>query len=63
MKKLLMCALSMVLFSALSVAQTTDKSDFKDARLVTLKGDSVSLSDYVGKGNYVLVDMWASTSM
>lgn len=34
--------------------------DFKDARLATMKGDSVSLSDYVGHHKYVLVDFWAS---
>lgn len=34
--------------------------DFKDAKLVTLQGEEVSLSDYVGKHKYVLVDFWAS---
>lgn len=63
MKKFLICALSLVMFSAISYAQKVGLSpDFKDARLVTLKGDSVSLSDYVGSGmsEYVLVDFWAS---
>ena len=35
-------------------------SDFKDATFVTIQGDSVKLSDYVGKYDYVLVDFWAS---
>lgn len=35
-------------------------ADFKDATLVTLQGDTVRLSDYVGHHKYVLVDFWAS---
>ena len=31
-----------------------------DVKGTTAEGDTVSLSDYVGKGDYVLVDMWAS---
>lgn len=34
--------------------------DFMDADLVTLGGDSIKLSDYVGRHKYVLVDFWAS---
>ena len=73
MKKILICALSTVLFSAYSYAgneisgepqkkakKELKSEDFKDARLLTLKGDSVSLSDYVGKHKYVLVDFWAT---
>lgn len=77
MKKFLICALSMVLFSTYSAAEssmlngnsvsvptqqnkTKMSPDFKDVRLATLAGDSVSLSDYVGKHKYVLVDFWAS---
>lgn len=33
---------------------------FKDIALVTLDGAETHLSDYIGKGNYVLVDFWAS---
>ena len=74
MKKFLLSALSVALFSVVSVANTIlpiepaqktegNKSlagDFKDAKLVTLQGDSVCLSDYVGKNKYVMVDFWAS---
>lgn len=72
MKKIFLCALSVVLFSMNSFANdraevvasmqqdATKGADFKDARLVTLAGDSVSLSDYVGKHKYVMVDFWAS---
>lgn len=70
MKKILFCVLSLMLvFGHISAGQnvevpenekTTLGADFKDARLVTLKGDSVSLSDYVGKHKYVMVDFWAS---
>ncbi len=31
-----------------------------DAALTTLKGEPVKLSDYIGHGDYVLVDFWAS---
>ena len=60
MKKLLLCVLSIVLFSTISFAQDSKEPDFKDARLATLKGDSISLSDYVGKHKFVLIDFWAS---
>ena len=73
MKKYLICALSAVLFSISGQAgnemsaapqkkakKELKSDDFKDARLVTLKGDSVYLSDYVGKHKYVMVDFWAS---
>ncbi len=33
---------------------------FKDATLTTLDGKSVMLSEYIGKGDYLLVDFWAS---
>lgn len=33
---------------------------FVDFKGTDIEGKSVSLSDYVGKGNYVLVDFWAS---
>ncbi len=33
---------------------------FTDFRLPTLSGDSLSLSDLVGKTDYVLIDFWAS---
>ncbi len=33
---------------------------FKDFEGLNVKGETVKLSDYVGKGKYVLVDFWAS---
>ena len=71
MKKLFFMALAMVLFAVHGMAEnngTTSQqgkterlgADFLDATLVTLKGDSVKLSDYVGHHKYVLVDFWAS---
>lgn len=33
---------------------------FTDLKAKTPKGDDIALSDYVGKGKYVLVDFWAS---
>lgn len=33
---------------------------FTDITLKDIKGNTVSLSDYVGKGKYVLIDFWAS---
>lgn len=33
---------------------------FKDIDLTTLDGQAVHLADYIGKGDYVLVDFWAS---
>lgn len=39
---------------------TAEGMPFTDFTVNTEDGGSVSLSDYVGKGNYVLVDFWAS---
>ena len=74
MKKIILMALTSVLFSIHSMAannttcvpQQKQKkvaalgNDFKDATLVTLQGDTVRLSDYVGHHKFVLVDFWAS---
>ncbi|MDE5561052.1 MAG: TlpA family protein disulfide reductase [Bacteroidaceae bacterium] len=77
MKRVLLCALSAVLFAAGCIAGNGESAnavsdrqnkvsvkvsgtDFKDASLVTIGGDSIKLSDYVGKYKYVLVDFWAS---
>ncbi len=54
-----MATLAVILFSAMGCAQNT-KQDFKDAVLLDMKGESVALSQYVGKHEYVLVDFWAS---
>lgn len=40
--------------------RTSEGNMFSDLDLVTFKGKSAKLSDYVGKGKYVLVDFWAS---
>lgn len=76
MKKLFISALFLLFFAGNATIFAVDNTgnstqgegfvseslatDFKDARLATLKGDSVSLSDYVGHHKYVLVDFWAS---
>lgn len=36
---------------------------FVDIKGVDEKGNAVSISDYLGKGNYVLIDLWASWCM
>lgn len=59
MKNLIATA-ALVLFSTFMCAQGDTQADFRDARLAKLDGDSVSLSGYVGKHDYVLVDFWAS---
>ena len=33
---------------------------FKEVKGTDVHGDSIALSDFIGKGNYVLIDMWAS---
>lgn len=58
--KNLIVMIALVLLSSTACARGEEKADFHDARLVTLKGDSVSLSEYVGHHEYVLVDFWAS---
>lgn len=40
--------------------ETSEGKMFKDFTVEDSDGKSVSLSDYVGKGRYVLVDFWAS---
>ena len=35
-------------------------SPYSDIKLLDQKGDTVMLADYVGKGNYVFIDFWAS---
>jgi thiol-disulfide isomerase/thioredoxin len=39
---------------------THDDITFENVQLVDMDGKIVSLSDYVGKGKYVLVDFWAT---
>ncbi len=41
-------------------AQTAEGKPFVDFTIEDSDGKTVSLSDYVGKGRYVLVDFWAS---
>lgn len=41
-------------------AKTAVGKPYADIKGTDINGNPVSLSDYVGKGNYVLVDMWAS---
>lgn len=43
-----------------SIRQTAEGKPFVDIKGRDLEGKDVALSDYVGKGNYVLMDMWAS---
>lgn len=40
--------------------RTAPGQPYVDVKGTTPEGEPVALSDYVGKGNYVLVDMWAS---
>ncbi|MCM1372925.1 MAG: TlpA family protein disulfide reductase [Bacteroides sp.] len=58
--KNLIATFVLTLFSAIGCAQNEKQAGFHDTRLVTLNGDSISLSEYVGKHDYVLVDFWAS---
>ena len=47
--------------ASLSAQQKTAVGQpYVDIKGTDINGNPVSLSDYVGKGNYVLVDMWAS---
>lgn len=43
-----------------ALANTAEGSMFKDFEGKNPEGNTVKLSDYVGKGKYVLVDFWAS---
>ena len=43
-----------------NLKKTAVGQPFTDFTVETEDGKKVSLSDYVGKGNYVLVDFWAS---
>lgn len=45
----------------LNIVQSTSEGEmFKDFTIEDSDGKTVSLSDYVGRGKYVLVDFWAS---
>ena len=57
MKRVLLTAL-LALFTATAFCQTNTEK-FKDFA-VTYEGKTQKLSDFVGKGKYVLVDFWAS---
>lgn len=43
-----------------AMEQTAEGKPFVDFTIETADGNKVSLSDYVGKGKYTLVDFWAS---
>ena len=43
-----------------TVRSSQPGSSFTDVHLSTIDGAEASLSDYIGKGQYVLVDFWAS---
>ncbi|MDL2256598.1 TlpA family protein disulfide reductase [Bacteroidales bacterium OttesenSCG-928-I14] len=43
-----------------NMKNTVVGNQFKDFASKDINGDTISLSDYVGKGNYVLLDFWAS---
>lgn len=68
MKKVLMMMLSL-LMAFPAVAQDENNEDpmqvlvgkrFIDVQLKDTQGSPRKLSEYVGKGNYVLIDFWAS---
>lgn len=44
----------------IKLKETAEGMPFKDFSVEQEDGTTVSLSDYVGKGNYVLADFWAS---
>lgn len=44
----------------IKLKETAEGMPFKDFTVMQTDGTEVSLSDYVGKGNYVLADFWAS---
>ena len=46
--------------SLISLNETSEGSKFVDFKGENAKGQPISLSDYVGKGKWVLVDFWAS---
>ena len=49
------------IISAIDIEKTTAKGQqYTDIKLPTIAGNSLSLSDLVGKTDYVLVDFWAS---
>ena len=43
-----------------AIKKTAEGMPFVDIKGKDAEGNPVALSDYVGKGNYVLLDMWAS---
>lgn len=43
-----------------ALEKTAEGKTFTDIKGIDLQGDSIALSDFIGKGNYVLMDIWAS---
>ncbi len=64
MKKTILVLLCTLVFACFAQAQTNYGTTavgnkFVDFAVKTFDGTNAKLSDYVGKGNYVLVDFWA----
>ena len=49
-----------IIKSLQALKKTAEGMPFTDIKGKDAEGNPVALSDYVGKGNYVLLDMWAS---
>ncbi len=47
-------------FYKMQESETSPGAQYRDFSAVDMEGNALKLSDYVGKGSYVLVDFWAS---
>lgn len=53
-------AVQMIMGQKEMASETALGKKFKDIKGTTAEGKTIKLSDYVGKGRYVLIDFWAS---